>query len=126
MQDQTENRRLDERLAIAERRLARAERLVRCALALGALGVLTGLVAGSSLRAVVAEPSLKVSQATAPFQVTDMRGRVLFQVENASPGPHAQLFGSSGRPTVELGMEKRGGGKLTVFDRAGATAFSKP
>ena len=123
---------LERRIAVAEARAERAERWVRM-MGRTAIAAVLGLSGSSALGSSYAKPPapapstpLKVSKMTAPFEVVDPSGRVLMIVENASPGPRLQLYGSTGKPVVTLGSSTKGGGALTVTDRMGKPAFAKP
>ncbi|MGV3723518.1 MAG: hypothetical protein ACO1SX_21695 [Actinomycetota bacterium] len=121
---------LERRLEAAERRAGLAERrfqrlagsLVVAALSLGVLG----LWQGAAIAQAAKSKPMKVTKLTAPMQVVDQRGAILMMVENAKPGPRLQLFGSVGRPIAELAMTEQGGGKVTLFDRAGKPGFTQP
>jgi len=121
---------LERRLEAAEQRVHAAEQRLRRVVA-GAVGV-GGLVSGLSLwqtgaiaQAAKTKP-LKVTKVTAPLQVVDPSGSILLMVESARPGPRLQLYGSTGRPIVEMGMTMQGGGQITTYDRTGKASFTKP
>lgn len=123
---------LECRIAAAEARAERAERRVRT-MGRAAVAAVLGLAGLSALGISYAKPPapaptapLKVSKMTAPFEVVDPSGRVLMIVENASPGPRLQVYGSTGKPVITLGSSMKGGGALTVTDRMGKPAFAKP
>lgn len=121
---------LERRLEAAERRAAASERRLQRLVA-GALGtgvLVAGLAfwqSGAVAQAAKTKP-LKVTKLTAPLQVVDPGGSVMLMVENARPGPRLQLYGSTGRPIVELGMTLQGGGQVTTYDRTGKASFTKP
>lgn len=121
---------LERRLELAERRATLAELRFR-RLAGGLLAAAIGLGAlafqqGAAIAQAAKSKPMKVTKLTAPMQVVDQRGAILLMVENARPGPRLQLFGSVGRPIAELSMTEQGGGKVTLYDRAGKPGFTQP
>ena len=124
-------RELERRLEVAEERAVAAERRFQRLVAGGLVsGVLIGGLAlwqGSAVAQQAAKSKpLKVTKVTAPLQVVDQSGAIMLMVESAKPGPRLQLYGSTGRPIAELGMNMQGGGQFTTYDRTGKPSVLKP
>jgi len=121
---------LEQRMLAAEARAAAAEQTVRSLRRWGLVAT-----AGAATLAGIAYPRgaavaqnkpIKVTKVTAPFQVVDGRGRILMMVESGKPGPYLQVYDTAGKPVAVLGMGMRGGGHISLLDRAGKPAFAKP
>jgi hypothetical protein len=113
-----------------EARLERTERelrLLRAVVLLAAVATTCAVLGPAQGQGKTAKPKpLKVTKVTAPFQVVDSSGRLMFMVQNGRPGPEVQVFGSAGRPVVVFGSDQKGGGGITLTDRNGKTSFQKP